>query len=121
MKNKKQFEKWALKELHKLSKILLLEDFYPIELEFNKDKRQSECSFSYPYKSITIYYSQEVFENWKKGDKVLVMNTLTHEMCHPITDPLISKAYDRWASRQEVEDERERLTDHIANIILKLK
>jgi len=34
-----------------------------------------------------------------------------------ITDPLYSKACDRYTGKNEIEDERELLTDKIANII----
>lgn len=118
MKPNKDFEKWAMPKLEKLQKILLLEDFHPLRIE-PSNTNASECQFNYPYKSITIRYSQELLNKWENGDKQHVLDVLTHEMFHPITDPLYAKSTSRWASKDEVEDERERLTDHLTNIIRK--
>lgn len=115
------FEKWAIVELKKIQKKLLLEDFYPIEIKYRTENHESyaECRVAYPYKSITIKYGDAALHDFKEKKYEDIVDALTHEMCHPITDPLYVKGVSRWASRQEIEDERERLTDHIANIILK--
>jgi len=43
-----------------------------------------------------------------------------HEMFHVVTDKLYAKAGSRFVGNGELEDEREQLTDHLANIVLKL-
>jgi hypothetical protein len=118
-KTKKEFEKWAMVYLKKIQKILLLDDFHPLSIEPSNKKNISECKFNYPYKSINIGYSDGVFEDFQKGKIEDVLGVLVHEMCHSITDPLYSKAVSRYVGKDEIEDERERLTDHIANILLK--
>lgn len=118
-KKNKEFEKWALPKLIKYQKILLLEDFHPLKIEFS-DSDASECVFVYPYKSITVRYSKGLLEAFKKKDYDHILDVLVHELCHAITDPLYAKATSRWCGKEEVEDEREGLTDHIANIIRKL-
>ena len=119
MKKDIKFEKYAIEKLKKIQKILLLEDFYPLKIEPSKS-RASESEFSYPYKSINIRYSQDLLDDFKKKDFVSVNAVLVHEMFHPVTDGLYSKATDRYVTKNEIEDERERLTDHLANIISKL-
>jgi hypothetical protein len=44
----------------------------------------------------------------------------SYGLCHLITDPLYSKASTRLVSKTEVEDEREKLTDHLAVMAHKL-
>ena len=119
-KDHKAFQAWCLPYLTKLRKILLLHDFYPINFQHgvqNSDAH-ADCHFHYPYKTITIGYSDALIKDWKAKKYSAVIGVLTHEMCHPITDPLYAKAASTWRTKGEVEDERERLTDHIANIIL---
>jgi hypothetical protein len=123
MNKQKEFEKWGLKKLEKIQKILLLDDHYPVTLTkkvLSKNSR-AEASFNYPYKSIDVYYNDEMLKDFTDKKYQEVINTLVHEICHSLTDPLYSKAYERFISKNELEDERERLTDHIANIIIKNK
>lgn len=117
----KRFEAYALPILKKIAKILLVEDYAPLTIRYGVQNKEAsaECGNSYPYKSIHIKYSDDLVKDWKEGEDVIP--TLVHEMCHPLTDALYVKGTIRFASRQEIEDERERLTDHIANIILKSK
>lgn len=121
MKNKKEFEKWCLVHLKKLQKILLLEHFHPLKFYFKNTQNEAiaTCLFNYPYQSIDITYSKCLYESWEKKDYSHVKNVLTHEMCHPLTDPLYEKATRRYVAKDEILDEREKLTDHLANIILK--
>ena len=42
---------------------------------------------------------------------------MVHEFCHLLTDGLYTKATKRFASKDEIENERERLTDHITRAI----
>jgi hypothetical protein len=115
-KEKKQFEKWAMNQLLNIQRILLLQDHYPIELEW-KEGSDSECVFCYPYKSIKILYADYLLDEWRKKNYSKVIDVLVHEMCHVITDPFVQRAYARYTTKEDVMDERERLTDHIANII----
>lgn len=117
-KQNKRFEKWAIVKLKKIQKILLLEDFHPLEVEPGETET-SESVHHYPYKKITIRYSKHLLEDFKKKKYEKVISILTHEMCHPITDGLYSKAVSVFRTKDEVEDERERLTDAIANIVIK--
>lgn len=116
----RDFEKWALIRLRKLQKILLLEHFEPLTIEYKNDNHiTAECQFTYPYQSITVRYSNLLFKDFEARRFGKVLAVLAHEMAHPLTDGLYSKATERFPSKNEVEDERERLTDHIANVILK--
>ena len=116
---KENFEKYAYGVIHEYQKKLLL-DKHTFELKFNKDMGEAlmACVFNYPYLNVTIRYGERAIEKWKAKEDVVPY--IVHEMCHPITDPLYSKSVDRYASKTEIEDEREKLTDYICNIVLKL-
>lgn len=117
-KNRKEFESWAQKELEKWQQKLLLNDhtLSPIE---KSDDNSSKCVLRYPYKDIEIKYSEYVFECWKKRKKNEATSILIHELCHVFTDPFYCKATSRYISKDDMEDERERLVDHITNIVTK--
>jgi len=123
MKKKKEFERFAMQMLTKLQHILLLNDHTPLILETPCESKyaKAESAFHYPYKSITIRYDKNLYEDWMKGKKEQVVSVLAHEMCHVVTDPFYSKAISTYKSSDELENERERLTDHIANVLIKNK
>lgn len=75
-------------------------------------------SFRYPYNDYRIFYSNNFFNDWLKGD--FNDKEILHELCHILTDPLYSKAISRYVSKDEISDERERLTDTISDIVEKL-
>jgi len=41
----------------------------------------------------------------------------SYELCHLITEPLYSKASTQFVSKTEVEDEKEKSTDHLAVMV----
>lgn len=120
MKNKK-FEKWALPKIEKIAKIMLLEHFYPIKIKWKKEIMYNAIAgfqFSYPYQSLTILYTDKLIEDWKEKDNS-VKNILVHEVTHALTDPFYNAGWQRFITKEVFEDEREKLTDHIANIVIK--
>lgn len=119
-KKRKEFEKWANSEMKKIQKMLLTEDFELQPIEQAKNPDTSTCAYSYPYKEIDIRYSESIFDFWKDGDRRSAWSVLLHEMIHPITDKLYGVGYDRFASKSQIENEREQLTDHFTNVIIKL-
>lgn len=117
----KKFEQWALPIIKKITKVLLVEHFYPVKLEWQeriRDGATAGFAFSHPYQSLTILYTDGLLKDWKndKNDAIMV---LTHEVCHALTDPLYNAGFMRFSSKEQIEDEREKLTDHLANIVLK--
>lgn len=119
-KKERQFEKWALGELEQISKVLLTDDFFPIKLKKGcSANAYASIDMAYPYKSITINWSDDLYKWWSEKKYTEVRQILVHEMCHPLTDPLYSKGVDRYMTKDALNEERERLTDHIANIVLK--
>ena len=73
--------------------------------------------FNYPYYDITIIYSKESMKDWKK-DKRDAERRLIHEFCHTITDTFYAVVIN-WPTKNALEDAREQLTDHIAQIVNK--
>ena len=122
MKKHKEFEKWANKKLQEIQKVLFLEhfDLKPIK-PVKQENDGSSSAFNFPYQTIQIEYSKALLEDWKKNKKDDVLGVLVHEMCHSLTDPLYGTGYSRFISKDEIENTRERLTDHIANVVLKHK
>lgn len=122
MKKKKEFEVWANKELKNIQKALLLEHFLLNPIEYKESKGSLAQSVThYPYKEMTFSYSESLYKLWEEGDKKSALATLIHEVCHPLTDGLYCKGTNRYSTMDEIADERESLTDHIANILIKHK
>lgn len=120
MKKKAPFETWAQELLKRYKTILRLDHFHPLQLEFKKGHPGAECQFYYPYSSITVRYGESIKEYYDEGNEEMATKILVHELCHAITDAFYAKSVNQWRSKEEIEDERERLTDHIANIVLSL-
>lgn len=121
-KNEIAFREYLIKEVKKAANILNL-NIYRFEIEKDSsDKEQPntmmQIVFSYPYLYARIFYFERTIKHWEDGN--CLFNTIIHELCHMITDPLYGKATSRYASQQEIEDERERLTDYMANLVCQL-
>lgn len=117
----KEFEKKFLPYLEQVSRVILLDVFYPITLKYKKvldeDDHKVIAMFNdnYPYKDIEIEYSDKLM---KQKDKV-VKEVLLHEMCHAVTSPLAHKGAGRYITEGEISDVEEETVEHIANIIRK--
>ena len=116
----KDFEKYVYKQIAKYAKILLL-DQHTIELKYPTETKDAilECVCQYPYLNATINYGDKVIQKWKNKENIIPY--IVHELCHIITDPLYCKAVTKYVSKNEIEDEREKLTDYISHIVIKNK
>lgn len=122
MKKQKQFERFCNETLRGIQKELLLDSFILHDIKHKeKDDSHAECIFYFPYKDIQVQYSKSLYDEWESGDINSTKATLIHEMCHVITDPLYSVGVDRFTTKATLEDARENVTDHIANILYKKK
>lgn len=115
----KKFEEQVLKIIKKYQKILLLQRFtfmlvYDPKLEENSIM---ESAVVYPYLNAKISYGKTALEYWREGRDMKPY--IIHEMCHSLTDPLYIKAIQRYTTSNEINDERETLTDLISHIIIK--
>lgn len=118
-KGNKEFEAWANKELKKIQKLLLMDDFTIGKIKSSGHATTSTSEYRYPYKDVEIEYSDSLVTLWKRGEKKEAFAVLLHEMIHPITDKLYGVGYDRFASKSQIENEREQLTDHFTNVLMK--
>lgn len=116
-KTRKEFEAWADAELAKIQKLLQLSEFDLKKIKPSKKEDTSYSLFRYPYRDINVQYGENVFKDWQDGDKLEAWKILLHEMVHPLTDPLYSVACERFISKDQLESEREILTDRISNLI----
>ena len=116
MKNKK-FEQWIRKQIDFYTPILDI-GLWTIKIKNNEKENYLAISCNYPYLDAELSYAQKALTDWKKGK--LKRDRLLHELCHIITDPLYVKAIERYSSKNEITDEREKLTDMIAAVITKL-
>lgn len=113
-----KFEKYLYKLINKYSKILLLDKHtFELKNKLENDGSLMECVSNYPYLNVTINYGDKIVKKWNNKEDIIPY--VVHEMCHPITDPLYAKSTDRYASKNEILDEREKLTDYICNIVIK--
>lgn len=114
-KTEKEYLEYITSVIKKWSPRLLLDSHI---IGIQKDNEYFlACKFRYPYMDVQILWSDKSFKDWCKDENQ--EHEIVHELCHVITDPLYAKAVTQWVSQQEVEDERERLTDRIAVILLK--
>lgn len=113
-----EFESYVYGVIKRFVPILLMDKHIWL-LHFGVEDKDSlmECVYNYPYLNVTINYGEKVVQKWERGEDIIPF--IVHEMCHPITDPLYSKATTRYVSRDEINDEREGLTDYICNIALR--
>lgn len=119
MRNKK-FEEYVMKVIKKYQPILDLNNYtFKLNYPCQNDDAAMESCFVYPYMDAVFNYSDIIIERWKKKEDI--RGVIIHEMCHLITDPLYSKGENRWTSRNEILDEREKLTDFISKLVLKIK
>jgi len=116
---KKEYEAWVAKLWEKYKTPLKLNHFRPTIVYVADLDARMECTFRYPYLDNDIKYGDHALEQYKENKKEAEA-TVVHEFCHMLTAPLYAKATSRYVAKEEIEDERERLTDHLANIIVDL-
>jgi len=118
MNKEKQLIKWIEEMYHKYKGVLFIEKYH---LKVKKDEDKDPCylgsQFNHPYLDITILYSPEFLKDWQKNKKD-AERRIIHEFCHTITDPFYSVVI-KFPTKQDIENERETLTDHIAQIVNK--
>lgn len=113
----KQLIKWIEQMYNKYKGVLFIEKHH-LRIEKDTDKDSYLASrFNYPYLDIKILWTDDFLKDWVK-DKKNAERRIIHEFCHTITDPLYSVILD-FPSKKALESERERLTDHIAQIVNK--
>jgi len=118
MKPNKEFEQWIREMFEKYQSILFITKYHLKCRPVKSDEDYFLASkFNYPYLDATIIYSQGAIDDWKK-DKKDAERRLIHEFCHIITDEFYSVVIN-WPTKNAIEEARERLTDHIAQIVNK--
>jgi len=118
MKNNKELDKWIMKMYQKYKAVLFIEKYHLKSRPVKNDEDYYLASkFNYPYLDLTIIYSSEFVTDWK-NNKLDSERRIIHEFCHAITDPFYSTVVN-WPTEKKIEQERERLNDHIAQIINK--
>lgn len=116
MEKEKKYQKWIRKMFDKYKSVLFIEKYHLKMRPSKKDEDYYLASkFNYPYLDITIIYSEESMKDWEK-DTTDAERRVIHEFCHSITDPMYSIVIE-WPTKKQIEDARERLTDHIAQIV----
>ncbi len=111
----KEYTKFIEKMYNKYSPILFMQKYNLGYVKENKTYLASR--FNYPYLDIIIEYSDEAIKQYKE-DKQRAERELLHEFCHVITDGFYQTC-NGYASKEQIEQSRERMVDHIAQIIRK--
>lgn len=113
-----QYKKWIKLMYDKYKSILFIEKYHlKVEKASKEDDYYLASKFNYPYLDIKILYSDKSLNDWK-SNKRDAERRLIHEFCHTITDPFYAVVLD-FPSKKQIEDQREILTDHIAQIVNK--
>ena len=115
-KTKKQFVKYLEGLVKKYRKILRL-DLSDITIEEDPKIEYISIGVNYPYKNSIIYFNDKSFGDYKTGKVKDFTSYIIHELCHIYTEPLYIKALHRFTGREEMENERERLTESICQLI----
>lgn len=119
VKSMNNVEKYITDKVVQYSRILLLESFnFEIEYVGKSDETMS-CYVNYPYKDVTLGYSDEAIMFYK-NNKSKLDQTIIHELCHVITDELYNHAVDRFTSKKNIVNVNETCVDHIANVVYRL-
>ena len=113
-KTEGDFKQWIRTSIDFYAPILGLQ-LHRVKIE--KDAKESYLAITcnYPYLDPTIKFSDDAFKTWQKGG--MKRDRILHELCHILTDPFYVKAIYRYTGKDEITDERERLTDTIAAIV----
>ncbi len=113
----KQYEKWIIDMYNKYKSVLFIEKYdFKVEKD-NEEGGYLASKFNYPYLDIKILWSEKSFKDWQKNKKD-AERRIIHEFCHTVTDPFYAVVL-KFPTKQDIENERERLTDHIAQIVNK--
>jgi len=112
-----QIKNKVLSIIKKYQPILLLNrNTFEIKYPVSNNEAVAECESNYPYLNVTIRIGDKLIKMLNDGEDVEPY--IVHELCHVITDPLYYKAIYRYTTKDEINDERELLTDYICNIII---
>jgi len=117
IKTKALFKAWIEKIIKVYSPILGI-SLHRILIEADPKQAYLAITCTYPYLDPTIKYSEKAYKDWVKGK--LTKDRILHELIHILTDPLYNKALSRFVGKDEIEDEREKLTDTLSAIIRNL-
>ena len=114
-KIEKEYRNFIEQMFNKYSPILFMQKY---DLGVIKDDKNYLASkFNYPYLDVTIEYSDDAIDQYKR-DKGIAERELLHEFCHVITDQFYVTCIG-YHSKEQMEQARERMVDHIAQIINK--
>jgi len=115
----KELEEFILSVIKEFTPIMFLER-NSINVKYDKEVNYLECGLHYPYLDTSIIYNNKVVKSFLKNELKDLRYQIVHELCHIITDPLYTKATYRYLGKNELEDEREHLTDLISKIVLNI-
>lgn len=114
----KDYENWVKEMFEKYKSIIFLERYQVYFKYINKESQYLASRCHYPYLNFTLEYGDRAIKRWEE-DKLEAERDIIHEFSHLLTDPLYYVATKRYATSDEIESARERLTDHISKIISK--
>lgn len=77
-------------------------------------------NYSTAYKTANLWYYPYTVKLYKEKKFSMLRQALTHEIAHIITEKLASLACERYASKDEIEEATESLTETIGQLCRKL-
>ena len=124
----KQIEALCYSIIEKYKPLMFL-DAHKFTVKYDAEISEEDfmlCAPKYPYFDAFITYGDSAIESFdeyknnKKEQMIYFEPFVIHEMAHVITAGLIDKAKQRYVTENEINGEFEKLTDHIAKIIVSL-
>ena len=114
MDKEKKFIAWIEKLVKHYAPIMGL-TLYKITARKRDSEKYIAMTNRHPYQDNEILFTEKAMLDWEKG--ILGEQEIIHELCHILTDPLFNKATNRYVGQDDLNEERENLTDRIAIII----
>ncbi len=113
-----EYESWIRQMYDKYKAVLFIEKYH-LKMRFKKESEDYYLAskFNYPYLDAEIIYSDESIKDWEENKRD-AERRIIHEFCHTITDHFYSIVMN-FPTKDAVEQARERMTDHIAQIVNK--
>lgn len=86
----------------------------------DSQKIMAEIEVDNNYMSARIHLSPTFVKHYKDKDFDYLTQVLCHEICHIRVAPLADLGTERWASKEHIRSEVERLTEHFGQVVYKL-
>ena len=117
-RKRKEFEAYALAELRRIRKRLLLEHYELPEMAFKENTKFLGIVCNYPYVGSEIQYGEYALDTYfERKDYQYLKDSFRHEMIHLIVEPLYQLATrPKKVSSEELRNTVEQVVEHLTQV-----